>query len=95
MEGKYEKFNSNMGFVNCREDIGSKQSTLKSYSKNKQRKGDGYRTLVSGMKSLSLGAIIEFEEDEDEDDKDDDRLEEDVKLPTYLKCHDVNDSNFP
>ena len=90
MEGRYEKFNNNMGDVSCSEDVGFNHPTSNCNLKNNPSERDDYAVLVSGMKSLSLGAILECEEDEDEDDE---RSEEDLKL--HALAQNVNDSSFP
>jgi len=102
MEGKYEKFNNNMGYVkdvrkgacvSCSEDVGFKHPTSDIYLKYKRPKGVDIESLVEKTKSLSLNAIIEPEgEDDDNDDK---RSDEDVELQKLVLCQNVNDSSFP
>jgi len=102
MEGKYEKFNNNMGYVkdvregtcvSCSENIVFNHPTSNIYVKYKRPKGVDIESFVEKTKSLSLGAIIECEGEDD--DKDDKRSDEDVELQKFVQCQNVNDSSFP
>ena len=79
LEGEYEKFNNNMGFVK---------------GKMQREDSNDDEELIQGIGGVDLAAIMEESEDEDEDDSDDELYDPRASELDRGHCSDIEDHLF-